>query len=213
MVLENEHQKFFSELLDRTANAYENSEIKSKKLYYSVCATPLYQNSTLILGFNWGAGKNKINKAQTEMDTNTFTNLDLGSLKRTLNFFTQYLPDENQDAFVQSNYCFFRSKKEKDISHHDLALTKELFDSLVEYLHPNKVISFSSKLKKYFENKSKLTSINSITIKSGRINFCAAKAILSSKGDTIPILFLPHPNYPITSEARHAAWKHCFSKL
>lgn len=207
-----DHQQFFMELLGRTAKAYESSDVKSKNLFYSVCSTPFYQNSTLILGFNWGAGERQDYEPQSKMETKTFTQLDLGSLKRTLKFFHKYLPNENQDEFVQSNLCFFRSKKEHDINLGDLKLSFPLFDSFVEYLQPKTIVAFSARIKDYFANQNKLTQINEMNISSGKIKLKTTKAILNLRGNTVPIYFLPHPNYPISSEARIEAWEHCFGK-
>ena len=207
----NEHQGFFESILKETEKAYLASEIKSRNLYYSISATPINKNSTLILGFNWGAGQNQPYTAQFEMETKPFTQIpDLGSLKRTVSYFRSYLTSRNPDEFVQSNFCFFRSKKESDLSTSDLKLTQPLFDSFIEYAMPKEVVSFSARLKEYFENQNMLSSMETIPISSGTKKFTSTKAKLNIKNRIVPIYFLPHPNYPITNEARHKAWKHCF---
>lgn len=207
-----DHQQYISELLARTANAYEASEIKSRNLFYSVCATPIYQDSTLVLGFNWGASEGHSYEAQSKMETKPFTQLDLGSLKRTLKYFYKYLPNENMDEFVQSNFCFFRSKNESDICPSDLDLTQELFESFLEYTRPKKIVSFSMSLRGYLENRKRVASLDVKSIRSGTKVFSSAKALLAINSETVPIYFLPHPNYPITNEARNTAWEHCFGK-
>jgi hypothetical protein len=208
----NEHQEFFERLLNETKKAYQASEIKKDNLYYSVCATPLFKNSTLLLGFNWGAGQNQKYDPQTRMEVRPFTQLDLGSLKRTFGFFHKYLPDAKLDEFVQSNLCFFRSKKEADISQGDLLLSQGLFESLINYIQPKEVISFSNQLYKYVSSQNKLVDESHINIISGKKTFQSRKAKLDINGQLVPISFLPHPNYPITNMARNDAWKYCFGK-
>ncbi len=208
-----EHQHLYSELLRETAKAYELSEIKKFNWYYSVCSTPIHLNSTLVLGFNWGVGNQQKHEAQkeNEMPTVPFDEMtDLGSMNRTLAYFTKYCKDGIQSQFVQSNYCFFRSKKDKDISSKDLELSNPLFESFLKYTSPSRIISFSSRLRNYLLNSNRLDSDTPHTIKSNKKSVIVSKATLLKENQSTPIYFLPHPNYPITNEARDAAWLYCF---
>lgn len=211
-----EHQQFFSDLLIKTKLAYESSEIKAKGFYYSVCATPIHLRSTLILGFNWGGREQKAQLAENIPNVQ-FNLMDtLGSMKRTINYFKKHFSEADQDGnpanFVQSNFCFFRSPKERDISQHDINLSVPLFEEFLQYVQPLRVISFSSKLKEYFANNNRIIKTDSPLIESGRNKFVASKGMLYVQDKSIPIFFLPHPNYPITRLAREMAWDYCFSK-
>ena len=204
------HQQFFSDLLRKTELAYEASEIKSRGLFYSVCATPIHLNSTLILGFNWG-GNEQQPQLENEMPSIPFKSIgSLGSMKRTIKYFEKHIPDCDPATIVQSNFCFFRSPKESDISQGDIDLSAPLFESFLQYVCPQRVISFSSRLKEYLYTNNRITKTDSPLIESGRNKFVASKGSLSVNDGSIPIFFLPHPNYPITSVAREMAWEYCF---
>ncbi len=207
----NEHQNFFDNLLNETEKAYLASEIKKENLYYSVCSTPIFINSTLLLGFNWGKSNDEADKPQKKIPIIPFKQIpDLGSFKWTIDFFNKYLPRENLQEFVQSNFCFFRSQKENDISLSDLKLSHPLFESFITYVQPKRIICFSARLKQYFEDNGKLFDCDPKIISSGLKTIYTTKAKIDINDRKISIFFLPHPNYPILGSARHEAWKHCF---
>ena len=208
-----EHQQYFENLLNETSRAYLASEIKRENLYYSICSTPIFINSTLLLGFNWGKSKGEPDKPQNEIPIIPFSQIsNLGSFKRTINLFNRYLPRETLQEFVQSNFCFFRSQKEGDISLSDLKLSHPLFESFITYVQPKRIICFSARLKQYFEDHFKLVDCDPKKIISGLKTIYATKAKININGCNISIYFLPHPNYPITGDARNQAWSHCFMK-
>lgn len=213
-----EHIKFFNELLEKTKDVYYQSDVfknyGNKNWGYSVTATSFEKHAKVIVGFNWGAGKEwnvkeGSNGAQDKYPTKNFSSSydELGSLKRTISFFHNYfeiIPE------VQVNYCFFRSEKEDQITSNDLKLSGGLFDSLIQYLEPSMLISFSRFLNDHLSKTDKLTSENILEIKSGNKHFSVTKGKVKINKKEIDYFNLPHPNYPITREARVKAWDFCF---
>ena len=218
----------FHKLLQETAEVFNNSNIRKvqgEKWGYSISATRILPDRPLILGFNWGVGKDENSfKRQLEMPRETFQDLinkkDLGSLSRIVPYLEKYLPEISLSDFGQSNYCFFRSKTEGQILEGDLELCKGLFQYFLAVSSPSMIISLSGRLRKYLLNPNIQTILKNIVesepIKFGRrgreITYVAAKGLLENSGRNIPIYFLPHPNSPMTTGARHQAWKFCFER-
>jgi len=207
--MNSEEINFFNELLAETKIAYNQSSIKGKGWCYSVTATRIMKNKPLIVGFNWGVDTSK-HEAQKEYPDVCFGDnyKDLGSLKRIIPYFKKYYPDALSG--MQTNFCFFRSEKENQVSESDLKLSSELFDKYLDYSAPSIIISFSKKLCEYLERKGKLSLIEKKDIKSGNKIIQPFKAKLQHSNNLIGFISLPHPNYPITTNARDGAWEFCF---
>lgn len=199
----------FNELLEKTKDAYERSDIKSFGWYYSISSTPLKKNATLLVGLNWGVSPEGEHEPQPQMPDKPFKEIgDLGSFKRVIPYLDKYLPN---DELVQSNFCFFRSKKESQLTQKDFELSTPLFNELVETISPTKIIGFSNKLRDYFlKNTELFQGQEPYSISSNKGTLQIIKGTYSVNGKKIPTYFLPHPNYPISSDARDKAWNYCF---
>jgi hypothetical protein len=216
MTTEN-HLDYFNSLLNRTEELFKRSDIykqHGEKWGYSVTATSFKKRASVVIGFNWGVDKQWMAQGnrygrQENYPTINFNDSykDLGSLKRTFKYFERYL---NQIPEVQINYCFFRSEKENQVTDRDLNLNKELFDSLIEYLEPNMLISFSKTLNDYFVKSGKLVTKNTLEIASGGKHYETTKGKVKINDILIDYFCLPHPNCPIKNEIRDRAWSYCF---
>lgn len=205
-------------LLSEVAVAYEQSEIKkicevgNFEWHYSLITGTLVKGGPLILGYNWGASQNETykHKPQTTIENAIFKTQDVGSLKRIFPYCEKYFGTDFLEQTSQSNYCFFRSKNEGQISNKDIALCEPIFEKLISTLAPSYILCLSSKLRDYLISGNKLKDIESTNIHFRRGNvdttYQAMKAKLKS-GATI--VFLPHPNYPMKKEAREQAWAFC----
>lgn len=206
-------------LFTNTANAFDKSSIKifamENKLNwnYSICSTRITTETNLIVGFNCGATDNYDYLPQTEIPHDSFKDLfdkkELGSLQRIYEPLKQYFPYEDIANCVQTNFCFFRSKKENQITEADIQLSKPLFQKLIEIIKPKRIIGFSSKFRDYFLSNNLCSSIETLIIPSNRKRLFVAKGTYNVNGKSIPIFFLPHPNSKFTTAARQAAWKFC----
>ena len=213
-----EHIEFFNQLLEKTKTAFHNSDVYktygNKNWGYSVTATSFKKNAKVIVGFNWGAGKNwKVPEgsdgSQEKYPLKDFLSSynDLGSMKRTIPFFRKYFDTIPE---VQANYCFFRSETESQISPADLLLSSKLFDELINYLEPSMLISFSKSLNDYFEQTGKLLNVKTLEISSVNKRFKVTSGKVKIADKEIDYYNLPHPNYPVTSGAREKAWDFLF---
>lgn len=208
-----------NDLLLELEKAYSQSEIKrycienGYEWFYSLVSTSLQSGGPLVLGFNWGASKDKIYKPQIEIGKIDFSQEDVGSLARIFPYCRKYFGDDFISKISQSNYCFFRSKTEAQINPSDIALCEPIFIKLIEIMEPSFVLCFSSKLREFMINSDKLFSKQSKIIKYTRgkstVTYEAIKATLKSGTE---ICFLPHPNYPLMGEARSEAWEFCCGK-
>ena len=194
------------------------NNFKKENWGYSVTATYLKKKSPVIVGFNWGAGNNwkKDNKTeviQKDYPFSPFNGLydELGSFKKVVTLFHEYLPHAIYG--VQTNFCFFRSQYEHQISSYDKELCAPLFEELINYLEPSKLITFSNSLNEYFNQKGKIIAKQVLNIQSKNKTFNVTKGRILIKDKEIDYFNLLHPNYPITTEARLKAWDFCFERM
>lgn len=213
---EKENIAFFYELLYETKQAYLLSDVyknfKDKEWYYSVTATKFMKNKPLIVGFNWGAEQDYKYSPQCEYPFTHFEGLydELGSLNRTIPFFHEYF--QKALTGMQTNFCFFRSHEEKQISFKDLGLCKPLFDKYLDYVDPSIIISFSSKLRDYFNDNNLITNKKVLSIKYLKGQTEIIKGNYETKaGKIINFVYIPHPNARVSKEDRIKAWNFCFN--
>jgi len=203
-------------LLHDLGEVYSQSDIKDycsgngHEWYYSLVSSTLEKGGPLILGFNWGAAGDESYKPQTDIDKTNFLSEDIGSLSRIIPYCKQYFGDDFLSKITQSNYCFFRSKKESQISKRDMDLCEPIFEKLLFILEPSLILCFSSKLRDFLCYNNRLYFIEAKDIKYVRNNvlvtYTAMKASFKSGAE---VRFLPHPNYPIKGDARSEAWEFC----
>jgi len=213
---EKENIAFYNELLYEVRQAYYLSDVyinnKAKEWYYSITATKFSKNKPLIIGFNWGVDNNWIQKGnkyapQCDYPFSVYSGLydDLGSFKRTINLFHEYLPSALSGT--QLNICFFRTEHENQITKKDLDLCKPIFKKIVNYLNPSCIISFTRKT--HFLT-SKDSQIKTTEIPNGKSTLFVSKGKVKINKELIDFYNLPHPNYPVNGEARTKAWEECF---
>lgn len=203
-----------------TQLAFQKSAIKkyadanNLKWNYAISSTQLRPKANLIVGFNWGVAANEEYTSQNEIPMETFKDLYeknwLDSLQRIYHPLKRYLPDDNIDHCVQTNFCFFRSKSEAQIKLVDLKLSTPLFTQLLELIEPKRIIGFSSKLRNHFISHELLTNIQEKRIPSNTRSIHVVKGTFKAATGFIPVYFLPHPNAKFTGEAREEAWAFCF---
>lgn len=208
------------QLLSDTKAAFDKSPIKrfaeENRLnwFYSISSTRLILNNNLIVGFNGGAIDNYNYQPQTQIPTDNFKalfdNKDLGSLQRIYEPLKQYFPDGDIDNCVQTNFCFFRSKTEGQITRVDLELSTPLFQKFISIIKPKRIIGFSSKLRDYFLHSSFCKNLEQLNIPSNRKTLYVVKGVYINNNEVIPVYFLPHPNSKFTTGARQTAWEFCF---
>lgn len=205
-----------NELLEEVRAAYEKSKIgKKHEWFYSLITTPCIKYSPLIVGFNWGVDRNFQHRPQVHIKESYIKNEDLGSLARIEQYYwKEYLPLEAFHRASQTNYCFFRSEKAAQIDNDDLLLCQPIFDKLLKILEPSIVLSFSSKLRDYLLHSGQVTDLESKCLEYTRgktkVPYTPYKGKLSFGA---PIVFLPHPNYPLKKEIRVKSWQFCFPKI
>ena len=190
------------------------SEVNNFKWNYSISATTLKEGANLIIGFNWGVAGSNPYEPQMEPPKENFKTLfdikDLGSLQRIYQPLKQKFPIDEVDNSIQTNFCFFRSKAEEEITAEDLSLSTPLFLRLLEIIKPKRIIGFSKKLQNYFVENNLCDQLESESFQSNKRTLHVAKGYLKKYDQKIPIYFLPHPNAKFTSVARKKAWDFCF---
>ncbi len=204
------------DLLTELERVYEKSPIRSYCLrnghewHYSLITTTLELYQPLIIGFNWGASQDEEYQPQSSIFKSDFSMKEVGSLSRIFPYCEKYFDYNFLSKASQSNYCFFRSKCESQISNQDIELCEPIFEKLIDAIEPSVILCFSSKLRNYLIKNNRICSRNSkiITYRRGSSNvkYEVIKATLKSG---IEIKFLPHPNYPMKGGARSEAWEFC----
>lgn len=209
-------EAILADLLAELGQAYEQSDIRqvclknNREWHYSLITTTMKKGGPLILGFNWGASQDEKYLPQASIKQTAFKSGDVGSLSRIFPYCEKYFGNDFLERTSQSNYCFFRSKNESEITSKDIALCEPIFDRLIEIMEPSSILCFSSKLRDYLFSHDKVQTKESIIISykrgSVQMTYEPIRAMLTSGAE---IMFLPHPNYPMKKEARIAAWEFC----
>lgn len=209
----------FSALLEETRIAFEQSDIKNCQnppWNYSITATPIKKDRLLLIGFNWGAAEGKPYSPQTAIPQNWFMEMagkELGSFSRVQSMLERHCPDDLEEV-GQTNFCFFRSANESQITQRDLELSTPLFERFLSIAQPKAILGFSSQLRDHLIASDWLEEKEekSIEYKSGEKNATCyvVKGTCTIDGRTIPIALLPHPNSPLRKEVREEAWRFCF---
>jgi len=212
--MKNEINKMTLEDLFRKVDAaFNESDIKKYaeknnfQWNYSITSTPIHKNGLLLVGFNYGAGKDFRYEKLIEIPEKNFIDQDLGSFRRVIPYLEKNYSKDQIQNIVQTNYCFFRSKTESEISANDKQLCQPLFINLLEIINPIKIICFSALLREYLESQEgiyKGIAKTEILSNKGIITATVGEIEINSK--KIRIGFLPHPNYPLKKEYREQAW-------
>lgn len=212
-------EELCEKLLMELEVAYNKSNVKKtyekNEWYYSLSSTPLYKNSILLIGFNWGAKKTcKCYSKQTECEKINFIDQESGSFKRVIKYLRNFFSEEDIKKIVQTNYCFFRSEKKNQITDYDLMLCQDIFIELLKTIKPKKILSFSNL--PYKDNKLKFKKAEGIPIKPnkrvGNVSYNYGELEFDNN-ISIPFCFLPHPNYPVVNSEREKCWKFIMSNL
>jgi hypothetical protein len=202
-------EKFTLELLAETKTKYEASDLflnpkDGKRLYYSVCATPIQQGEGILLGINWGADRNSQHRPQDRMPDNEDIKevLTYRFIQRSKPYLERYLNVNFTNINLNySNLCFFRTSKEIDLIPEDYKSSLELFKKYVDFIKPKWIFSLGINNYKILTQFGYLTNPNEyfdieqkyrgITAKLWDYNFYA----------------VPHPNAHLHEKSREEIWE------
>jgi len=177
-------------------NALNQSDINliNKDWHYSLCNSVPKIGQPLIIGFNWGIESNY--KKQTISDLNTEIDWsELVNLKEIKPYLEKYFIKHPITNYNQTNYCFFRSKKQNQISKKDIELSEPIFFDFVSKIKPEYIVSFSAKLRDTFIKKGYLKYYSKKIVFDGKKNIYAYHGFVKIDNWWTYIYFLPHPSY------------------
>lgn len=147
-------------------DAYFSSDIYKKNItnpkFYTLCNSVPKIERPLIVEFN--PSENSNSKRQTLNNLNPIIGWnDTSSLKKIKPFIDKHYPHINTDEFNQAFFCFFNSKKNTNISKHDIKLCEPIFLEFISKIKPKFVLSFSSI---FFDTLNKKNMIRYLSEKS-----------------------------------------------
>lgn len=222
------HSRFLEGLLKETKSAYERSDIilQQPELYYSVLYSEIQPEKPFILKLNenvkaeydknkWllPAFRNSFQPVKSgDLPLGNFSSASLNdkALGHAFDYLRRFCPEALKGTYA--NYCFFRSKKENDISLKDLHLSRELFERLLAYARPTILISFSARLRDYFLDSGQFIEPKLKPIRSGGASALPMRGALWFNENRIDFCYLPHPNAKLSPEAREEAWEFVFGR-
>lgn len=210
-------------LLGLVKDAFDKSDVRrnassqGEEWNYSICDSRIEPGNLLLVGFNGGVDKSPMRPQKSE-PTDYFLDVyrkrpkDLGNFIRVANYLIRSTSLSEQDRLTagQINYCFFRSPQASEISDKDVLLCKPVFERLLEIAQPKRVLCFTERLKKVILREHPVTELTEQRIPYNILGtsrtFTACRGVLKTAAGPTPVCFLPHPNYPITGDARDEAW-------
>jgi hypothetical protein len=202
-------QDCFKSLLIETERAYNQSSLKHKGWFYSICGTPIQPWRGIILGINWGSDRNYQHTPQSQMEFDQEIR-KYKFIKASESFLREYL-DVNIERlhFNYSNLCFFRTPREKDLKLGDYFLSIRLFKHYVACINPPWIFSFGitnfNRLKRIGEaNEGEFKKLSAPNNKYFGV---------SGKLWDIPFFAVPHPNARIPKESRSMIWQKISSEI
>ncbi|MCZ6802845.1 MAG: hypothetical protein O7D86_02630 [Proteobacteria bacterium] len=208
-------EAILASLLKELKQAYDKSEIRQYCLknghewHYDLITTTMVPGGPLILGFNWGASQDETYDPQYFVKKSNFYSENVGSLSRIFPYCEKYFGNDFLSKASQSNYCFFRSRYERQISNKDIELCEPIFEILISTIQPSSILCLSSKLRDYLLSNDRISDIHSKEIKYKKGSSDVTYTAITGSMSDIEIKFLPHPSYPMKGEARSAAWEFC----
>lgn len=218
-MMNNKLNEKLTELLDKLKD--KSKEI-NQCLTHSLITGKLEPNQLLIIGINWG-GNNKECKSQTniydcyrEQGLQNAHKKDFGSLAKFISDISEL---EKEAALIkhasQTNYCFFRTPKEKDLPDSIYDECRPILVDLIKAMKPSMVLCCVSKLRDDFKNR-KFGEDIPFTCKDEKDfgktrKFKARHGTIMVNSTSTPIGFLPHPMSRLSGKPE--ALKYIFEAL
>ena len=185
------------DLFQKIDNAFNKSNIKQQSeknsWFYSLCNSKPKIGQPIIVGFNWGVSYN--HKKQTYSDLKSVMNWNqMPSIEKIKPFIEKYFPRLN-NSFNQTNYCFFRSKKEDEISDFDINLCEPIFYEFISRVKPRFILAFTKKLRETLIKNGMIKYLNKKSVFDGKKIITSYHGFVNFGGWWSYIYILPHPNY------------------
>jgi uracil-DNA glycosylase len=218
-------QQELTDLLGELRTAYYESDIQhneycrvnNRRWAYELIQTALVEHQPFLIGFNWGVDntwEEYINGSaynhQESIEKLKFVDIYKGSMQRSMSMCARYFGGVDFSEVSHSNFCFFQSKKEDQITEHDINLCVPIFDKMIAILNPSVVFRFSSKARDHMINHKSL--VRNVCKRKVSSSDGVGNAYLAAKGELnngSRVYFLPHPNFKLRTEARVMAWEFC----
>jgi len=208
-------------LLREVGQKFQKSPVKAlaqklgREWHYSLLTAPaLTHGAPLIVGLNWGADRVEPHVPQTEIRLTPYAKEDRASLARLDRYFVRLFGADFLNLVCQTNYCFFRSETEAQLTPEDFRLCQPLFHRLLDILRPSTVFCFSSKLRDHLLAIEKDAFAERTTISwqagSRQVSYEVMRGRFAGKFD---IVSLPHPMFHMPDAAREQAWIAAFPAL
>lgn len=206
------------DLFIKIDDAYKKSDIRLKSeknsWFYSLCTSKPKIGQPLIVGFNWGVSSNHRKQIYADLESVIDWN-QMSSLQKTKPFIEKYFPRIRPDSFNQTNYCFFRSKKENEISDFDINLCEPIFYEFISRVKPRFILAFSKKLRETLMKNGMIKYLNKKSVFDGKKTITAYHGLVNFGGWWSYIYLLPHPSYwnriNNREEVLDQLWKICIN--
>lgn len=189
-----------NEIFNKIGIAFEKSDVKKlaeekgKEWFYSLCTSKPRKGQPLIIGLNWGAKSEKFQPQDINNLPESIQWNEMGSLSRIKDFLKENFPLLPLENFNQSNLCFFRSKKEKQLTQKDKDLCKNIFEEFIELLKPQIMFGFSAPLRNYLILNNRIEYLNEKILHNGKYRIFLKQGFIKFGNWWTYINLLPHPN-------------------
>lgn len=181
---------------------------------YSVAATPLYNNTPLILGINWG-GNESSNVQQSEPSVSKWNDADVGSLRNIKRLLHEHLA-EDYEFLVQANVSPLRTPTEGKLDEDDLESAATGFlPALVKLVQPKYILFLGtgrllSVVRRSFGEKLRLEQFE---LTHARKRWFTYYGSLHLDGRIVRVLVLPHPMARISNSVKIKLWYWVFNQM
>jgi hypothetical protein len=210
-MLELDEVEFFHHILSKAEKAFRQSDVinLNSNWSYSVCGTPIYKGSGLIVGLNWGGGgSGEIFNAQINYPNGSDIE-NYPFIKRLSPFLKKYLRVEGFKHLNYSNLSFFRSPNVHALTNKDWELSRSLFLDYITYVQPAWIVLLGTTGLDKATKLLDLEAIERFDVGKKRV-FKAYKAQCSTLTKFTKLFALPHPSARVPEWIRDQLWRKVF---
>lgn len=115
-------------------------------------------------------------------------------------------PTIDQESYNHSNFCFFRSNNEKQITERDIKICEPIFEDFIAHLKPKIIFGYSDRLCDYLISNGRIKYLNEKKLSNGNTSVFLYQGFMRLNGWWTYINLLPHPSNRQYKEKKTTLW-------
>lgn len=202
-------KEFHDQLLLKTEQAFLQSPIRKlregkSQWSYAICDTPIQKKKIVIMGLNWGVGKDNEDVEWHYQYPKGDTSDGYIFSKPVLPYLRKYMNIESFNEVNYTNACFFRSEKSNQLNKEDWMLSLPLLKEYLDFIQPPLILLLGT------TGGNMLRRMNALKIDWDFIKEPGKNRVFGGKGilfDQHKLVCVPHPQSRNSEIERQKIWE------